>query len=190
MPCATIGRQSSDRFDLRQAIAAAFLSQLIMLTPRMVNMSGRHCSPSLVSALSRPAGRSRQLVEQAERLVLADLHAPLKIAALCRALAISERNLRKAFCRIRGLPPHRCLQMLRLSRVRRALMSAGGQSLTVTEIATGLGFVELGRFSVEYRKMFGESPSGQAARERERGKNILNTCMAAASHPVQRASDG
>ena len=38
-------------------------------------------------------------------------------------------------------------------------MSAGGQSVTVTEIATSLGFVELGRFSVEYRKMFGESPS-------------------------------
>jgi AraC-like DNA-binding protein len=31
--------------------------------------------------------------------------------------------------------------------------------VTVTEIATGFGFVELGRFSVEYRKIFGESPS-------------------------------
>jgi AraC-like DNA-binding protein len=31
--------------------------------------------------------------------------------------------------------------------------------VTVTEIATGFGFLELGRFSVEYRKAFGESPS-------------------------------
>jgi AraC-like DNA-binding protein len=38
-------------------------------------------------------------------------------------------------------------------------MLARGRSATVTEIATGLGFVELGRFSVEYRRMFGESPS-------------------------------
>ena len=91
--------------------------------------------------------------------MLADLQAPVKIAALCRELAISERVLRDAFYRVRGLPPYRCLQMLRLSEVRRALMSAGGQSVTVTEIATSLGFVELGRFSVEYRKMFGESPS-------------------------------
>ena len=115
-------------------------------------MSGPHCSPS-------PADRSRQRVEHAERLVLAGLQAPVKIAALCRELAISERVLRDAFYRVRGLPPYRCLQMLRLSEVRRALMSAGGQSVTVTEIATSLGLVELGRFSVEYRKMFGESPS-------------------------------
>ena len=38
-------------------------------------------------------------------------------------------------------------------------MMARGQHVTVTEIATALGFVELGRFSVEYRKAFGESPS-------------------------------
>ena len=96
--------------------------------------------------------------------MLADLQAPVKIAALCRELAISEQVLQDAFYRVRGLPPYRCLQMLRLSEVRRALMSAGGQSVTVTEIATSLGFVELGRFSVEYRKMFGESSVQNTAR--------------------------
>jgi AraC-like DNA-binding protein len=49
--------------------------------------------------------------------------------------------------------------MLRLSQVRGALLSARGQFVTVTEIATDFGFAELGRFSVEYRKVFGESPS-------------------------------
>jgi AraC-like DNA-binding protein len=49
--------------------------------------------------------------------------------------------------------------MLRLSQARRSLLSADGKSATVTEIATSFGFVELGRFSVEYRKAFGESPS-------------------------------
>lgn len=38
-------------------------------------------------------------------------------------------------------------------------MMARGRHVTVTEIATALGFVELGRFSVEYRRAFGESPS-------------------------------
>jgi AraC family ethanolamine operon transcriptional activator len=107
------------------------------------------------------------LVEQVERLVLTDARIPIDIAALCRALAVSERSVRKAFNRVRGLPPHRCLRLLRLSQARLALASARTHSVTVTEIALALGFVELGRFSVEYRKTFGERPSEtlrQAAR--------------------------
>jgi transcriptional regulator GlxA family with amidase domain len=99
------------------------------------------------------------LVERAEKLALADLDEPLHISALCRALAVSERTLRKVFHKTYGVPPCRHLRMLRLSQARRALLSADGTLATVTEIATSFGFVELGRFSVEYRKAFGESPS-------------------------------
>ena len=101
----------------------------------------------------------RDLVEQAENLALADVDEPLHISAICCVLAVSERTLRKAFHKVRGLPPCRHLRMLRLSRARRALLSADYRLTTVTEIATCFGFVELGRFSVEYRKIFGESPS-------------------------------
>jgi transcriptional regulator GlxA family with amidase domain len=101
----------------------------------------------------------RDLVEKAQALALADLDEPLHISVLCRALAVSERTLRKAFHKIHGVPPCRHLRISRLSQARRALLSADGNLVTVTEIATCFGFVELGRFSVEYRKMFGESPS-------------------------------
>lgn len=104
------------------------------------------------------------LVERAEQLALADLDEPLHISALCRALDVSERTLRKAFHSTHGVPPCRHLRMLRLSRARRALLSADGDRVTVTEIATGFGFVELGRFSVEYRRIFGESPSKTLSR--------------------------
>jgi transcriptional regulator GlxA family with amidase domain len=108
---------------------------------------------------TRQSNPSTDLVKQAERLALAHMDEPLHISALCRTLEISERTLRKAFHRIHGLPPCRHLRMLRLSQARRALLSADRKAVTVTEIATGFGFVELGRFSVEYRKQFGESPS-------------------------------
>jgi transcriptional regulator GlxA family with amidase domain len=101
----------------------------------------------------------RDLVERAEKLALADLDGPLHISALCRALKVSERTLRKTFHKIRGRSPCRHLRMLRLSEARRALLAADRKLATVTEIATGCGFLELGRFSVEYRKVFGESPS-------------------------------
>ena len=99
------------------------------------------------------------LIERAEKLALADVDEPLHISALCGALAVSERTLRKAFHRTYGVPPCRHLRMLRLSQARRALLFADGNLVTVTEIATSFGFVELGRFSVEYRRAFGESPS-------------------------------
>src|SRR6266849_11075970 len=99
------------------------------------------------------------LVERTEKLALADLDEPLHISSLCRALAVSERTLRKAFHKTYGLPPCRHLRMLRLSEARRALLSADCELTTVTAVAMCFGFVELGRFSVEYRKVFGESPS-------------------------------
>jgi transcriptional regulator GlxA family with amidase domain len=119
-------------------------------------MTGQHCPPSRVLVLA-PADKSRRLVDHAESLVLANVQAPVEIAALCQALAVSERALRKAFQKVHQLPPCRRLRWLRLSHARRALMSVRGSS--VTEIATDFGFVELGRFSVEYRKIFGERPS-------------------------------
>jgi transcriptional regulator GlxA family with amidase domain len=130
-------------------------SQLGLL--QMFNCNG---TPSVVLPLSKQVGKpNHELVEQAEKLALANLQTPPDIPTLCKALAVNERTLRKAFQKIRGLPPCRRLRMLRLSEARWALLSARGRFVTVTEIATSFGFVELGRFSVEYRKTFGECPS-------------------------------
>jgi AraC-like DNA-binding protein len=108
---------------------------------------------------SQEGNSQSDLVEQAERLALAHIDEPLQIPALCRTLEVSERTLRKAFHKSCGLPPCRRLRLLRLSQARRALLCADARLGTVTEIATCFGFVELGRFSVEYRKAFGECPS-------------------------------
>jgi transcriptional regulator GlxA family with amidase domain len=118
-------------------------------------------SERFARAPARPAtGASVDLARQAEALALANLDQPLNIAALCHLLRVSERTLRKAFRVTYGLSPCRHLRMLRLLRVRQALMSSSSYQVpTVTEIATRFGFAELGRFSVEYRKVFGESPS-------------------------------
>src|SRR4051794_8059359 len=66
---------------------------------------------------------SRAIVEQAEILALAEVDDPIQISALCAALSISERTLRKAFHRIHGVPPCRHLRMLRLQQARCALIA-------------------------------------------------------------------
>jgi len=114
---------------------------------------------SAVGTSSTPGRRASRLVQLAETLALASVDEPLHVSALCSIIGVSERTLRKAFHRVHGIPPCRHLRMLRLSKARRALLSGDAALATVTEIAMSFGFAELGRFSVEYRKAFGESPS-------------------------------
>lgn len=54
---------------------------------------------------------------------------------------------------------HQYLWLRRMNMARRALARADIAQSTVTAIATEHGFDELGRFSVQYRKLFGEPPS-------------------------------
>jgi AraC-like DNA-binding protein len=113
--------------------------------------------------------KASRLVRQAEALALASVDEPLHVSALCQVIGVSERTLRKAFLRVHGSPPCRHLRMLRLSSARRALLSADGTLAKVTEIAMSFGFAELGRFSVEYKKAFGESPSQTLYRRPQAG---------------------
>jgi transcriptional regulator GlxA family with amidase domain len=51
------------------------------------------------------------------------------------------------------------MRMVRLLRARLALLHANPPCNSVTSIAMAYGFTQLGRFSVAYRRAFGETPS-------------------------------
>jgi AraC-like DNA-binding protein len=65
------------------------------------------------------------------------------------------------------MSPMRYLWLRRMHLARRGLRVANPAATTVTEIATNYGFWELGRFSVAYRLLFGESPSAALRRPAE-----------------------
>lgn len=62
------------------------------------------------------------------------------------------------------MSPTRYLWLRRMHLARRDLRIAGPAATSVTEVVTRHGFWELGRFSVAYRSLFGESPSATRCR--------------------------
>ena len=84
---------------------------------------------------------------------------PLHLVEICVAIGVAERTLRAACEAHFGMGPIRYLTLRRMQLVRQALQHADPRTTNVTRIATAHGFWELGRFSVAYRTLFGESPS-------------------------------
>jgi AraC-like DNA-binding protein len=62
------------------------------------------------------------------------------------------------------MSPLRYLWLRRMHLAHRRLIMADQTKTTVTELAAELGFWELGRFSVQYRALFGEPPSATLRR--------------------------
>jgi AraC family ethanolamine operon transcriptional activator len=84
---------------------------------------------------------------------------PLRLHDLCSHAGVGIRLLQRAFQERLGLSPMQYLKARRLSAARRLLSEAHPREKRVSEIARQCGFAHLGRFSVDYRSHFGETPS-------------------------------
>ena len=82
----------------------------------------------------------------------------LSIRDLCSVTRASYGTLEKGFRETYGMSPLAYLRALRLFRARTELRQPNPET-TVTGVAIQCGFLELGRFSVQYRERFGETPS-------------------------------
>jgi AraC-like DNA-binding protein len=81
------------------------------------------------------------------------------ISRLCAEIGVAERTLRMCCAEFMGLSPTRYILLQRLNKARAALRRADPSTTSVAEIARDHQFLELGRFAVTYRTIFGESPS-------------------------------
>ena len=123
------------------------------------------CLTEDASAPDTFGGRSHATVMQRfERVLAAEPKRPLYLAEICAATGVSERTLRNCCHEHLGMGPTRFLWLRRMHLTRRALQRADAKTTSVTAIAGDHGFWELGRFSVAYRSLFGESPSATLRR--------------------------
>jgi len=99
------------------------------------------------------------VMRRLEEALMAKPEEPLYMAELAAQVGASYWTLRDCCLEYLGMSPKRYLWLRRMNLARRALRRADAERTTVTEIASDYGFWELGRFSVVYRSLFGESPS-------------------------------
>jgi len=128
------------------------------------------------AAVEPTAGSSRHdtIVARFEEFLEANPDRPLYLTEICAAIGVAERTLRASCEEHLGMGPIRYLTLRRMHLVRRALLRSDPSRATVTQIVTDQGFWELGRFSVAYRGLFGESPSRTLRRPAEQPELYLN----------------
>ncbi|MFY9959203.1 helix-turn-helix domain-containing protein [Bradyrhizobium sp.] len=150
------------------------------LEQQLVHLMVRCLTGSASSEITRGACRHQAIIARFQAFLEANPNTPLYLPEICAAIGAAERTLRIACEEHLGMGPIRYLALRRMHLVRRALQRADS-STTVTRTATDHGFWELGRFSVAYRALFGESPSATLQRPSNEGLMSLHRSLAPAS---------
>ena len=119
-------------------------------------------SDRLVEPVASAAPRA---VREASELMRAHPEAPWTVPVLASRTGVSVRSLQEGFRRIHGTTPTRFLRDVRLDHARALLLDRSQPDRpSVTDVATSLGFSNVGRFAAAYRTRFGVLPSSRPRR--------------------------
>jgi AraC-like DNA-binding protein len=127
---------------------------------------------SIMDCLSTGEPQEDQASRRQHAVIMRRFHVALErhldqalyVPELCKEIGASARTLLACCQEHLGMGPKHYLLLRRMHFVRRALRESSRPDTTVTEIATRYGFWQFGRFAVEYKALFGESPSTTLAR--------------------------
>jgi len=153
-------------FDHPKALESA--EQLLLSTLLQVQNNSLYKTSLSLESVDIPAH-----VLRAEAFIRDNACRPIEIDEIIGAARVPKRTLYKGFERARQNTPLAYLRQVRMEGAREELLS--GQSPSVTNTAMTWGFNHLGRFSAEYRKRYGESPSAtlRLAAEGQSRKQLL-----------------
>jgi len=138
-----------DRVELRNSLADSLLAQVNAFS-----------SPDSCVAQDRDTRACRRLaVDRAQEYISANLTEPMRLSDLCKYARTQARSLEYGFQEVMGRSPMAYVKTLRLHRIRRLLRSSTVRTRSVSEIALDGGFWHLSQFALDYKNLFGESPS-------------------------------
>ena len=98
-------------------------------------------------------------MNRAEQYLCANLESPVTRDRVADIAGVSIRTLSRAFMKRHGVGPITFLRQRRLEAAYRDLLGSKAEDTSVTDVAMRYGFAHLGKFSIVYRRTFGESPS-------------------------------
>lgn len=141
----------------------------VLASPRAIADAEAGLAEALAGAVragaaARVSDCGAACLRRAEDFILAHLCDRISRADICAAAGASARSLSRQFARRHGVGPMTFLKQRRLEAAQRSLVAAHPAEKSVTDVALEWGQDHLGRFSVEYRAAFGESPSQTLAR--------------------------
>ena len=144
------------------------------LEQELIHLMIRCLTEGAASGMTTGGRRHDAIVARFEEFLEANPDTPLYLTEICAAIGVAERTLRVACEEHLGMGPIRYLSLRRMHLVRRGLLRADPSTATVRRLATDHGFWELGRFSVAYRTLFGETPSESRRRPSDNPRVLLN----------------
>jgi len=103
--------------------------------------------------------------KHAEEYICANLKNPVTRDALAEVSGRSIRSLSRIFQQNHGMGPMTFLRRRRLEAIYLDLLGAEPGSTTVTQVVNNYGFSHSGKFAIEYKTTFGESPSVSLAKK-------------------------
>ena len=159
-------QQYGDVFDL--GVNSTFVQRLIKLasepthTVNMTASAGFRLVTDLFHALMQSAeARSvdlakPNLAEQAERIMVRELHLPFSVERLADQMDVSREHLTREFTHQFGVSPHRYSMQL---RVREACSRLGDARTSIKSIVQSLGFSSRLTFIRTFKRVMGMTPS-------------------------------
>lgn len=119
----------------------------------------------------RPSDSAPWQVRRVEEYIEANWDRPIYVKDVAAITGLSARSIFRTFQQRRGYSPLAFAKQVRLQHAR-DMLNLAEVTTTVTEVAFACGFSDLGHFSKDYRRAFGESPS--QALNRAKGAGSAN----------------
>ena len=120
--------------------------------------------------------KGEALAFSARNHILSELESCIKVTDIALKYDISEKTLQNSFKSLFGFTPKQFIRLLKLNLAHRDFSHASDE-ITVSDVATKWGFSHFGRFSKEYKELFGVKPSEALQKFENENSHIDDICL-------------